>query len=123
MRNGLWQMALVLAVAGFPVGLAAHDHGPYAHISKELRDWVKALTDKEGNGCCDTADGYPAEVEWDTEANGYKVRIEGVWHAVPPNAVIEKPNRMGHAMVWYWRKWENGISTPQIRCFIAGAGT
>ncbi len=122
MRSALRRMALIAIFAACPAGLAARDNGQYANVPKETKDWVKALTDKDGNGCCDTADGYPAEVEWDTETNNYKVRIDGQWHVVPPKAVVEKPNKLGYAVVWYWRKWENNISTPQIRCFIAGAG-
>lgn len=106
-------IAIVLALA---VIAQARDDGRYA--ASPLKDWVKGLKDKLGNGCCDMADGFPAEVEWDTEREHYRVRIEGVWYVVPPDAVLTEPNKLGFAMVWYWRK--NGV--PQIRCFIAGAG-
>jgi hypothetical protein len=76
-----------------------------------------------GDGCCDTADGHPAEYEWDIATNGYKVRIDGEWYAVPPNAVIEEPNRLGYATVWYWWSWSlDGRKTNHIRCFLPGAG-
>ncbi len=95
----LW--VLILALVLFYTMAYAHDDGRYAN--SPLKDWVRGLKDKNGQGCCDTADGFPAEVEWDD---------------VPDSAVIEKPNRLGYPMVWYWR--ENGA--PRIRCFIPGAG-
>jgi hypothetical protein len=94
----------------------AKDDGRYAQ--SPLKDWVKGLKDKNGNGCCDTADGFPADVEWDTEREHYRVRIEGAWYVVPPTAVLTEPNRLGYPMVWYWL--QDGV--PQIRCFIPGAG-
>jgi hypothetical protein len=94
----------------------AHDDG--RHANSPLKEWVKGLKDKLGNGCCDTADGFPADVEWDTERERYRVRIEGKWYVVPDSAVLSEPNKLGYPMVWYWRK--DGV--PQIRCFIPGAG-
>jgi hypothetical protein len=94
------------------------NQGQHAQVSPEIRDWVRGLKDKRGVGCCDTADGHPTEVEWDTEREHYRVRIDGTWHVVPPEAVIDGPNKLGYAVVWYWH--ENG--RPKIRCFIAGAG-
>jgi hypothetical protein len=59
-----------------------------------LRKWIQGQRDKSGKGCCDTADGHPAEYEWDIGSNGYRVRIEGEWYAVPSEAVIDEPNRL-----------------------------
>jgi hypothetical protein len=37
-----------------------------AALDGETRDWVQALGNKFGGGCCDTADGFPVEVDgWD----------------------------------------------------------
>ena len=37
-----------------------------AALDDETRDWVQALRNKFGGGCCDTADGFPVEVDgWD----------------------------------------------------------
>jgi hypothetical protein len=108
---------LVILVTLLAIGRAlAADDGRYAQ--SPLKDWVKGLKDKNGDGCCDTSDGFPAEVEWDTESNHYRVRIDGAWHVVPPDAVLTEPNKLGYPMVWYW--FLNGV--PQIRCFIPGAG-
>jgi hypothetical protein len=37
-----------------------------AALDDETRDWVQALKNKAGGPCCDTADGFPVEVDgWD----------------------------------------------------------
>ena len=37
-----------------------------AALDPEIRDWVKDLKNKIGGPCCDTADGFPVEVDgWD----------------------------------------------------------
>lgn len=116
-RRILIAAGIILIALLFLYPLAhARDDGRYAQ--SPLKDWVKGLKDKNGNGCCDTADGFPADVEWDTEREHYRVRIEGAWYAVPPTAVLTEPNRLGYPMVWYWL--QDGV--PQIRCFIPGAG-
>ena len=80
----------------------ARNCGRYRDIDPALRQWIEGLKDKTGQGCCETADGHPAEYEWDTAGNRYKVRIEGEWYVVPAEAVVEGPNKLGFATVWYW---------------------
>jgi len=37
-----------------------------AALDDETRNWVQALKNKYGGPCCDTADGFPVEVDgWD----------------------------------------------------------
>jgi len=112
----LWMLAWCVAQS------RARDNGQYSSVDPATRAWVKSLTDQDGNGCCDTADGFPAEVDWDTESGQYRVRIDGIWYAVPDKAIITKPNRLGYAVVWYYPEYKDGVPTPHIRCFIAGAG-
>ncbi len=101
----------------------ARDNGQFNDIDPAVRKWVQGLQDKTGQGCCDTADGHPAEYEWDMGHNGYRVRIEGQWYVVPPEAVIDEPNRLGYATVWYWWSWDvAGKKTHHIRCFLPGSG-
>lgn len=101
----------------------AHDDGRFGEAAPEIKSWVKGLTDQNGAGCCDTADGYPAEVDWDADQKQYRVKIEGTWYDVPDRAVITKPNRLGYAVVWfYWVTETDGTRKPTIRCFIPGAG-
>ena len=96
-----------------------HAMGQAADASPEVRAWVRGLKDKSGAGCCDTADGYPAEAEWDMAGEHYKVRIDGAWYVVPDEAVITEPNKLGYAVVWYWHDFEGKL---KIRCFIPGGG-
>jgi hypothetical protein len=68
-----------------------------AALDGETRDWVQALGNKFGGGCCDTADGFPVEVDgWDmagtvddTLANdrvGCQVRPERLSRSAGPMA-------------------------------------
>jgi len=107
-----------------------------AALDDETRDWVKALTNKVGGPCCDTADGFPVEVDgWDMAGtvddtpgmtqleasfarSGYRVRLaDGKWHDVPNFALIDpKTNKLGYAVVWLIP------ASLQIHCFLPGAG-
>jgi len=114
--------AMLLIVAPV-IKTPARDNGQYSNSDPTLRQWVQGLKDKSGHGCCETADGHPAEFEWDIAGNRYRVRIEGEWYDVPVEAVIEEPNKLGYATVWYWTTWElDGKATYHIRCFLRGPG-
>jgi hypothetical protein len=132
--GGLRQMCSpprILAPALIALGIGAacaatalaRDYGQYRGVDPSTRQWIEGLKDKSGHGCCDTADGHPAEYEWDIARSGYRVRIEDQWYDVPSDAVITEPNRLGYATVWYWWSWEvDGRKTHHIRCFLPGAG-
>jgi hypothetical protein len=107
-----------MVAAAFTSLALAHNDGRFPQSDPEISAWIHGLTDQNGAGCCDTADGYPAEVDWDTEANGYRVRIDGEWKPVPPSAVITKPNKLGYAVVWYFKAHDQVL----IRCFLPGSG-
>jgi hypothetical protein len=124
----------------------AIDHAPavwrgppqmLAALDPETRDWVIGLRNNMGGPCCETADGFPVEVDgWDMagtvddtsgmtpgETNnarsGYRVRLaDGKWHDVPNYALIDpKTNKLGYAVVWLLPR-----GTLQIYCFLPGAG-
>ena len=108
-----------------------------AALDPETRAWVQGLRNKVGGSCCDTADGFPVEVDgWDmagtvddTSAmnqweaggarSGYRVRLaDGKWHDVPNFALIDpKTNKLGYAVVWLLPR-----GSLQIYCFLPGAG-
>lgn len=97
--------------------LPIKNNGQYSFVSDEISNWINSLKDKRGVGCCSTADGYqPDEVDWDRTTDTYKVLIKGIWYAVPKEAKIDEPNKLGSALVWYWLQ----DNVPQIRCFIPG---
>src|SRR5262249_45991956 len=109
-------MIALLSGVALAADCAARDHGQYGNVDPAIREWVQSLTDKTGQGCCATADGYPAEYEWDTVGNRYKVRIDGQWYEVPAEAVVDEPNKLGYATVWYWWSWDlGGHKTYHIR--------
>lgn len=100
----------------------------YATQDPALHSWFDQLASGKGL-CCSFADGVSVEdVDWDTatvaSADGksevvYRVRINGRWIVVPPEAVITVPNKYGAAVVWPYQV--DGVT--QIRCFIPGAGS
>jgi hypothetical protein len=64
---------LLATVAFFTVTSLEHApavwRGPpqvLAALDPATRDWVRALHNRYGGSCCDTADGFPVEVDgWD----------------------------------------------------------
>jgi hypothetical protein len=121
MRSSCLIGTILLALGTASIS-AARDYGQYSDIDPAIQNWVRGLKDKNGQSCCETADGHPAEYEWDVDTRGYRVLIEGQWYKVPPDAVIEEPNRLGFATVWYWWEWDGGQKIHHIRCFLPGAG-
>lgn len=100
-------------------GALARDDGRYAQ--SPLKQWFNSLKNKLNQPCCDTADGLRLDdIDWETTNGRYRVRIEGQWHDVPDDAVLDQPNKYGPAMVW---PTKDAAGRLQIRCFIAGALT
>jgi len=84
--------------------------------------WFVDLTNQRGNSCCSDADGNQPEAVWDNTDNPnypYKVKIEGQWVEVPEYAVIKSKNRVGIAIVWYYKSL--GSDQITIRCFLPGS--
>jgi hypothetical protein len=57
------------------------------------------------------------------------VKLEGNWYKVPERALITEPNKLGHAVVWFYWQTEASSGTngaagtpraPYIRCFVPG---
>jgi hypothetical protein len=108
-----------------------------AGLDPETRDWVLGLKNNSGGPCCDTADGFPVEVDgWDMAGivddtsgmtpreagnarSGYRVRLrDGKWHDVPNFALIDpKTNKPGYGVVWLLPR-----GSLQIYCFLPGSG-
>jgi hypothetical protein len=103
-----------------------HDDGQFA--GSPLKTWFDQLASGKGL-CCSFADGVSiSDVDWDTatvaDAGGqshvvYRVRLNGQWIDVPPEAVVTEPNRFGPAVVW---PYQDAEGVTQIRCFLPGAG-
>jgi len=124
MKLSIALIAAMATIASFhPVPAFAHEgHHTYLlvedidSVPPDIRRWIEGLKDRNGVGCCSTADGYPAEAEYDRDSEKYRVRINGAWYDVPDVAVVTDGNKLGYAMVWYYHV--DGV--PTVRCFIAG---
>ena len=100
-----------------PQSLSARDDGRFAN--SPLKPWFDKLASGKGL-CCSFADGQRVDdVDWDTQGDSYRVRLNGEWVVVPDAAVVTEPNKFGPAVVWPYQDY-NGVT--QIRCFIPGSG-
>jgi hypothetical protein len=111
--------AMLLLALVAPSSRARDLDGRYAAQNPELHQWFEGLRSGKGP-CCSDADGAAvSDVDWETKAGHYRVRIDGQWVDVPDEAVITEPNRIGRAMVWPIR----GYLGLSIRCFMPGSMT
>ena len=111
--------AMLLVALAAPSSKARDVDGRYAAQNPELHQWFEGLRSGKGP-CCSDADGSAvSDVDWETKAGHYRVRIDGEWVDVPDEAVITEPNRIGRTMVWPIR----GYLGLSIRCFIPGSMT
>lgn len=112
------RLIVIITLLGLIAPAFSRDDGRYAQSDQGIKEWIRGLKNSKGEGCCDTADGFPAEVQYDTASGHYRVRIDGVWLIVPDHAVITSPNKLGYAVVWY----THVDGKPKINCFIPGGG-
>lgn len=86
-----------------------------------LDQWYMSL--QSGNGyCCGgpTVDATTLDgPDWESKEGGFRVRLYGSWHDVPPEAVVDQPNLDGRALVWPTM----GLGGLKIRCFMPGVLT
>lgn len=116
MRVDWIKVALVFAVLAY-VALMLSTVFAHDHDNPQLNGWFKELKSKNGP-CCDGADAMRLDdPDWDNDAGHYRVRLEGKWVDVPPEAVVEGPNKSGVALVWPYV--ENG-RMERVRCFMPG---
>jgi len=107
--------------------LLIRDNGQWAQTDPETKKWIEDLKNKQGKSCCNSADGY--DVQWDIKDGRYRIFVRGKWYDVPPEAVLDIPNRLGVARAWYspiWGSWKPGgqdVITINIHCFLPGPGT
>ena len=111
--------AVLLLALMSHVGHARDPDGRYARSNPELKAWFDGLRSGKGP-CCSDADGTAvSDVDWESAAGHYRVRLDGEWVDVPDEAVITEPNRVGRTMVWPIR----GYLGVSVRCFMPGSMT
>lgn len=125
-----WRLAVGTAVFAVALlglwqhGAFAIDRGQYGDVPQPIRDWIKTLKTPltPNSTCCDIADGN-RDILWDTEGEGdgkrFRVRVNGQWLPVPPEAVINESNRIGYPIVWIGT---DDRGQPRVKCFLPGAG-
>lgn len=101
-------------------GVYARDNGQWAQSAPDIRNWFNGLANKQGGPCCSFADGVSVDdPDWRRATNGnYQVFYLNQWRDVPPEALIETPNRIGHAVLW---PVDEGQGHVRVRCFMPGA--
>lgn len=105
----------IVVILFLAVRASAHDHN-----HPELNAWFMGLHSGKG-ACCDGSDAMSIDdPDWQNDSGHYRVRLEGEWVDVPDDAVITEPNKVGHALVWPYRR--DG-KLNQIRCFMPGPMT
>lgn len=114
---------LILVLLLPTIELTRNDDNRFSQVDPLIKKWIEGLKDKKGQGCCDTADGYPANVDYDVRTGKYWVYIVNGWYEVPEDAILTQPNKLGRAMVWWYPGYDmNNNLLPKIRCFIPGSG-
>jgi hypothetical protein len=93
------------------------DNGQWAQATPQMREWFGKLQSRNHLLCCQDADGFDAQ--WDTVDGMYRVFDGTRWVVVPNVAIVDGPNLIGVAKVWWQRDRTGAISG--IRCFMPGA--
>lgn len=114
--NIRWFLATLVVVVLLGLPAKAHDHD-----RPDLTPWFESLRSRANVACCDGSDATKlVDVDWESNAGRYRVRIDGKWIDVPDSAVIDGPNLAGPAMVWPMTYLDGSI---HVRCFMPGAMT
>lgn len=122
------RLAVVVILIALLWPAFARDFGQWAEADPTIRNWFRSQkSPKTGILCCSEADGVYAEEDIRNGEYWVRFHIFGTvpvdWMRVPPDVVINEPNRHGRAVVWWMAQFNNGkIVNVEIRCFAPGAG-
>jgi len=108
---------LSIAAAAFTNASIAKDR-ELKNVRPEIRRWFEEMKSPTGSLCCSFADGH--RTEYDMKQGQYWVPIDGEWHPVPPEAVINTPNPVGDAIVWYLPMNPEGLAVHGQKWKIFG---
>lgn len=113
-----WLALIIVSLILLVLALSIHPIRAHDHSRPELKPWFESLQSRAGAACCDGTDATRLDdVDWESRAGRYRVRLYGEWIDVPEGAVVDGPNRAGPAMVWPVR----GYLGMTIRCFMPGS--
>jgi hypothetical protein len=93
----------------------AFDSSKWGHDAA-TSEWFRSLKNSRGESCCDYDDGVRLEdPEWrELEDHSFEVFSRGKWNKIPPNRVLKGTNRVGYAILWWPKAWDNPT------CFLPG---
>ena len=111
--KGSWLAAALLWGIVAATSALAHDRN-----RPHLNEWLKSLHSNGKVWCCDGSDTDEID-DWDTKDGRYRVKFRGLWYDVPPDAVVDGPNKSGTPLLWMYK----GYMSPTVRCFMPGAMT
>lgn len=120
-RGALALAIFIIALLVAALWMASHPVRAHDVHRPDLDPWFGSLA--SGRGACCGSPKVDATVlvdaDWESKNGHYRVRIDGAWVDVPDDAVVNKPNLYGRALVSPNRGW-GGLS---IRCFMPGPMT
>jgi hypothetical protein len=93
----------------------AFDSSKWGHDAA-TSEWFRSLKNSRGESCCDYDDGVRLEdPEWrELKDHSFEVFSRGKWNKIPPNRVLKGTNRVGYAILWWPKAWDNPT------CFLPG---
>jgi hypothetical protein len=115
-RIGLMSALLLAMYSCIIPRVYAFDSPKWGHDAA-TSEWFRSLKNSRGESCCDYADGVRLEApEWrQLEDHSFEVFAREKWNKIPPNRVLKGTNRVGYAILWWPRAWDNPT------CFLPGA--
>lgn len=117
MSGRSWLALIVFSIVLLIVALCIHPVRAHDHNRPELNEWMAKLHSKGGAWCCNGDDNDPIDdVDNKAKGGGFRVKYQGKWYDVPPEAIVEGPNKSGGPILWMYKGW--GDVKP--RCFMAG---
>ena len=111
---------LIALAVTIPVAASARDPtGKWAQADPGIQQWFQEQrVPGTAMRCCDDADGETVREE--IRQGQYWITGEHfpVWTPVPPERVLQGPNKAGHPVAW----WGIQGDVTFVRCYAPGAG-
>lgn len=94
-------------------------------LTPTQRDWFIHQHNGKGFLCCSEADGHPTD--WDIRRGHdgkphYWAVVDFEWREIPDEAVVNVPNPVHRAVIWFSSTVMGPDGKKLIRCFVPGEG-